>query len=438
MMSAARVPDRIVLKGARVIDPEAGIDGPRDVLINQGILEGMEPSLSAGVDAVTVPAKGKIVSPGLQDMHVHFREPGDEDAETIRSGAEAAARGGFTHVLTMPNTKPTVDNRGVVDLIMQRAREACGTVVRPCAAMTRKIEGKQLTEMMELRAAGAVAVSDDGHPVDSAEMMRRGMEYANGAGLLVISHCEDRSLSGSGVMNEGYWSTVLGLRGIPSESETSAISRDIALSERTGCALHVAHVTTAAGVDMVRRAKANGLPITAETAPHYLALTDESLKTYDARFKMNPPLRGEEDRAALKEGLRDGTIDVIATDHAPHTRERKEVELDKAPFGVIGLESSLAICIEELLRPGILDWPGLIHAMSSRVAGILGIGGGRLTVGKPANLTMIDPQVTWTIHADEFASLSSNCPFEGREVEGKVQLTMAEGRITYAETGLVG
>jgi dihydroorotase len=437
-MSALGVPNRFVLRGARVIDPESGIDGPRDALIDRGILKGMEPSLPGGVDAVDVPAKGKILAPGLQDMHVHFREPGDEDAETIATGALAAACGGFTHVLTMPNTKPPVDQKGVVELILQRAAEACGTIIRPCAAITKGLEGRELTEMIELREAGALAVSDDGHPVESAEMMRRGMEYARGAGLLLISHCEDRKLAGSGVMNEGYWSTSLGLRGIPSEAETLAIARDLGLARLTGCNLHVAHVSTEGGVELIRRAKAEGLPVTAETAPHYLALTDESLRSYDARFKMNPPLRTQEDRTALKEGLRDGTIDVIATDHAPHPSERKEVEIDAAPFGVIGLESSLSICIRELIDERCLDWPGLIHAMSSRVAGILGWGGGKLVVGKPADLTLIDPDAPWTVRAEQFASLSSNCPFEGQAVRGKVLLTMANGRITYAATGLLG
>ena len=437
-MSPLGVPSRFVVRGARVVDPESGIDGVRDILIDRGVLGAIEPSLSSGVDAVDVPAKGKILSPGLQDMHVHFREPGGEDAETIATGALGAARGGFTHVMTMPNTNPPVDQKGIVELILQRAQEACGTIVRPCAAITKGLAGQELTEMIELRQAGAVAVSDDGHPVDSAEMMRRGMEYARGAGLLLISHCEDRHLSGSGVMNEGYWSTVLGLRGIPPEAETLAIARDLALSRLAGCNLHIAHVSTAGGVELVRRAKAEGLLVTAETAPHYLALTDESLRTFDARFKMNPPLRTDADRDALKEGIRDGTIDVIATDHAPHPTEKKEVEIDAAPFGVIGLETSLAISIRELVEPGLLDWPGLIHTMSSRVAGIIGWGGGSLVVGQPADLTLIDPDARWTVRAAEFASLSSNCPFEGQAVRGKVLLTMAGGKVTHAETGLLG
>jgi dihydroorotase len=430
--------ERFVLRGARVVDPASGTDAVRDVLVKDGLLEAVEPSLPGGVDALELRAEGKILCPGLQDVHVHFREPGGEDSETIESGALAAARGGFSHVLTMPNTTPPVDHRGIVEQILRRGRAACGTVVVPAAAITKGLAGAELTEMMELREAGAIAVTDDGHPVDSAVMMRRGMEYARGAGMLLISHCEDRSLKGAGVMNEGYWSTMLGLRGIPAESETIAIARDIALARLTGCRLHVAHVSTAAGVEHIRKAKAEGLPVTAETAPHYLALTDVRLRGYDPRFKMNPPLRTEADRKALKEGLRDGTIDVIATDHAPHASERKEVELDAAPFGVIGLETSLSVCIEELIHGEVLDWIGLVHVMSARAAGLMEWGGGRLVVGEPADLTLIDPEARWTVRSEAFASLSRNCPFEGQELPGRVLLTMADGRVTHAEAGLLG
>ena len=432
------VPESLVLKGVRVVDPESGIDARRDVWIRSGHIEAMEPQLPSGVDARAWPAGSWILAPGLQDMHVHFREPGAEDAETIASGAMAAARGGFTHVLTMPNTSPPVDNGSVVELILQRARDGCGTVVLPAGAITKGLQGREITEMFELRDAGVLAVTDDGFPVDSAEVMRRGLEYARTAGLLVISHCEDRALKGSGVMNEGYWSTVLGLRGIPAEAETMAIARDLALCRLTGSRLHIAHVSTVGGVDLVRRAKAEGLPVTAETAPHYVALTDEAMRSYDARFKMNPPLRGVEDQAALKEGLRDGTIDVIATDHAPHPSERKEVELDQAAFGVIGLETSLGVCIAELVSTKVLDWTGLVWAMSSRTASICGWGGGRLVLNQPADLTLIDPQATTVVRAETFASLSRNCPFEGRTLPGQVLLTMAQGRVTHAETGLFG
>ncbi len=438
MSAALRLPERFVLAGVRVVDPESRTDGRRDILIESGRLAAVEPSLPAGVDARVCPAEGWILTPGLQDMHVHFREPGGEDAETVASGALAAARGGFSHVLTMPNTSPPVDQRSVVELIVQLGRDACGTVVTPAGAITKGLAGRELTEMFEMREAGALAVTDDGHPVDSAEVMRRGMEYASAAGVLVISHCEERSLKGAGVMNEGYWSTVLGLRGIPAASETIGIARDIDLCRLTGASLHIAHVSTAGGVDLVRRAKAEGLPVTAETAPHYLALTDRAMRSYDARFKMNPPLRGEEDRAALKEGLRDGTIDVIATDHAPHPTERKEVELDQAPFGVIGLETSLSVCIAELVEPGVLDWSGLVRAMSSRAASILGWGGGRLEVGRPADLTLIDPSERETVRAESFASLSRNCPFEGLILPGGVLLTIAGGMVTHMRAELLG
>jgi len=434
--TTSNAPNSFILRGVRVVDPESGTDAPRDVWIRDGRLEAMEPHLSDGVDARAWTAEGWILTPGLQDMHVHFREPGDEDSETIATGALAAARGGFTHVLTMPNTSPVIDSRGLVEFVIRRAREACGTVVVPAAAITKKLEGREITEMFEMREAGALAVTDDGKPVESSDVMRRGLEYAQAAGMLLISHSEDRALRGAGVMNEGYASTVLGLRGIPIEVETIAIGRDISLCRLTNSRLHIAHVSTACGIDLIRRAKAEGLPVTAETAPHYLALTDEAVRGYDTRYKMNPPLRREADRDALKDGLRDGTIDVIATDHAPHASERKDVEFDQAAFGVIGLETSLSVSIAELIAPGILDWTALVHAMSNRVASIVGWGGGRLIAGRPADCALIDPSAEWTVCADRFASLSRNCPFEGRTLPGKVLLTMSDGKITYAETGL--
>lgn len=435
-MKGTSVPESFVLQGVRVVDPESGIDERRDVWIRSGRIEAMEPGLPAGVEAILRPADGLILMPGLQDIHVHFREPGGEDAETIRSGALAAARGGFTRVLTMPNTNPVADHRGVIELQLERARSACGTICMPAAAATKGQQGKELTEMFELREAGALAVTDDGHAIDSSEVMRRALEYSRAAGLLLISHSEDRALKGAGVMNEGYVSTILGLRGIPAESETTAIARDIALSRLTGSRLHIAHVSTSGGVELVRRAKAEGIPVTAETAPHYLALTDEALRGYDSRFKMNPPLRRETDRAALKEGLRDGTIDVIATDHAPHTKERKDVELDQAAFGVIGLETSLSVCVRELVQGRVLDWPALVHAMSGRPASIIGWGGGRLERGQPADLTLVDPNAAWTVSTEKFASLSRNCPFEGNTLPARVLMTIANGRFTHVEKGL--
>jgi dihydroorotase len=430
------LPGSLLLRGVRAVDPESGGDDARDVWIREGRIEAMEPHLPEGVDARVWIADGWILTPGLQDMHVHFREPGGEDAETIASGALAAARGGFTHVLTMPNTSPVIDNRSLVEFVIRRAREACGTVVIPAVAITKKLEGREITEMFEMREAGALAVTDDGKPVESSDVMRRGLEYARASEMLLISHSEDRSLRGAGVMNEGYMSTILGLRGIPSEVETIGIARDIALCRLTRSRLHVAHVSTAGGVDLVRRAKAEGLPVTAETAPHYLALTDEAVRGYDTRFKMNPPLRREEDRLALKAGLRDGTIDVIATDHAPHPSERKAVEFDQAAFGVIGLETSLSVSIAELISPGVLDWTGLIHAMSSRVASIVGWGGGRLQTGRPADCVLIDPAAEWEVQSSRFASMSRNCPFEGRTLPGKVLFTIADGKATHVQSGL--
>ncbi|MBD3162396.1 MAG: amidohydrolase family protein [Candidatus Eisenbacteria bacterium] len=438
MSAPAEFPERVVIRGVRVVDPDSGIDEIRDLLIDRGVLEAMEPSLPPGVDGVDLSATGKIAAPGLQDMRVHLREPGDEEAETIQSGARAAARGGVTRLLAMPDTCPVADNRGVIEQILRSAAEACGTRIVPAGALTKGREGAALAEMMELRAAGVCAVTDADRAVVSSDLMRRAMEYARGADLLVISHCEDPALRGAGVMNEGYWSTILGMRGIPTEAETTMLARDIALSRRTGCRLHIGHVSCAQAVSLIRQAKAEGLPVSAETAPHYLALTEQEMRSYDALFKVNPPLRTEADRRALKEGLRDGTIDVVASDHAPHPTERKAVEVDAAPFGAIGLETALSVCIEELIVQQVLDWPGLIHAMSSRVAGILGWGGGRMEIGAPADLLLIDPDAVWEVQPDRFSSRSRNSPFLGRTLTGRVLLTIAEGRVTHMETALLG
>ncbi len=423
-----------LLRNLRWIDPRGSKDRCELHLID-GRIAAIGDSLSAP-DARTLDLDGLALLPGLFDMHVHFREPGGEDSETIATGAKAAARGGFTGVAAMPNTPTRCDQRSVVDLIQARAREACGTAIHPVAALTKNLEGQLLTEMWELKEAGAVAVSDDGFPVDSSEVMRRGMEYARMCGLPVLGHCEDRALKGKGVMHEGYWSTVLGLRGIPRECEEIGVARDLALAKLSGAQFHVCHVSTKGGVELVRRAKERGLSVTAETAPHYLTLTDECLRTYDTSFKMNPPLRTWEDVQALRAAVLDGVIDVIATDHAPHAKFLKDAELDQAPFGVIGLETSLAVCLKALVHEEGMPMEDLVERMSIAPRRLLGLPAGGLEVGALADFTLVDLDAEWMVDADRFASLGRNCPFEGWKLRGEVVWTVASGRSTYAARSL--
>ncbi|MFN8548854.1 MAG: dihydroorotase [Candidatus Eisenbacteria bacterium] len=426
----------LLLRNVRVVDPEGKENGTRDLLVREGVLERIGARLEApGVNQVDL--DGCAVMPGLFDMHVHLREPGGEDAETIATGAAAAARGGFTGVACMPNSAVRIDQRAVIDLVLGRAREACGTAIHPVAAITKNLEGQQLTEMMELKEAGAVAVSDDGFPVDSSEVMRRGMEYARMCGLTVLGHCEDRALKGKGVMHEGYWSTALGLRGIPAACEEIGIARDLALAALTGARFHVCHVSTVRGVTLVREAKARGLNVTAETAPHYLTLTDECLRTYDSSFKMNPPLRTWDDVQALRAAVRDGTIDAIATDHAPHTPLSKDGELDLAPFGVIGLETSLGVTLKALVHEEGMSLEDLVRRMAVAPRRILGLPGGTLEIGKPADLTIVSLDEEWMVDPNRFASLGRNCPFAGWKLRGKVLLTLAQGRTTHLAAELL-
>lgn len=424
-------PGAILLRNLRVIDPAGGARGQQNLLLRDGVLEAMGPQLAAeGVPSLDL--EGSCVMPGLFDMHVHLREPGGEEAETIASGALAAARGGFTGLACMPNSAVRIDQRSVVEFVQQRARLACGTAVHPVAGITKNLEGQALTEMWELREAGAVAVSDDGFPVDSSEVMRRGMEYAHMVGLPVLGHCEDRALKAKGVMHEGYWSTVLGLRGIPAACEIIGIERDLALAELTGAPFHVCHVSTKGGVESVRRAKAKGLRVTAETAPHYLTLTDECLRTYDSSFKMNPPLRTWDDVRAVRAAVIDGIIDAIATDHAPHTPLAKDGELDQAPFGVIGLETSLGVTLKALLHEEGVSAETVVERMAVAPRRILGLPGGSLELGRPADLTIVDLDAEWMVDPVNFASLSRNCPFAGWKLRGKVLFTAAAGRVTHS------
>ena len=424
---------RVVIKGGRVVDPESRLDEQRDIIVENGVIADVvrpgEPGLEAGADRV-ITADGLVVLPGLIDMHVHLREPGEEYKETVASGLAAAAAGGFCAVASMPNTKPVNDNRSVTELILARAAAAGPTRVWPVAAMTRGQAGEELCEYGDLAEAGAVAVSDDGRWVRDGGVMRRVLEYSRAFGLKVISHAEDPDLSAGGLMNEGPTSTALGLRGIPAAAEETAVYRDISLAELTGAPLHLAHISTAGAVELIRRAKAKGLAVTAETAPHYFTLTDEAVRGYRTEAKMNPPLRSAADVAAVKAGLADGTLDAVATDHAPHSVLEKLVEFDRAAFGIVGLETALALTLE-LVREGVLTLARAAACLSLNPARILGVPGGTIAPGGPADLTLVDLERAWTVDPEKFKSKGRNTPFAGREVKGLAVMTMAAGRVTH-------
>ena len=418
-----------LIAGGRVICPDQGIDATLNVLLADRKV--MELTASRPDADEVIDASGMIVSPGLIDMHVHLREPGREGEETIASGSAAAVAGGFTSVACMPNTHPAIDNEASSEFVVLQAERAGLANIYPIGAITKGRQGEELSEIGQLSRGGTVAFSDDGSPVGNADMMRRGLQYTKMFGKAIIEHCEDPALSGDGVMNEGVLSTTLGLAGIPNASEEVAIARNIILADETGGKLHVAHVSTAGGVELIRTAKRRGARVTAEVTPHHFTLTDECVRTFDPVYKMNPPLRTQADVDALLEGLRDGTIDAIASDHAPHSTEKKQLEFPAAPFGVIGLESALPVAITELIG-GVLDWPQLIAALTWNPARILGIGKGSLRPGSDADVTLIDPDVAWTIDAGAFKSLSRNCPFDGKEVRGRAVRTIVGGKTKYA------
>ena len=407
----------MLIKGARVIDPGQR-DEICDVHIDQGRIVAVAhaDSLTVDADCRIIPAQGLWLVPGLIDLHVHFREPGQEYKETIASGSLAAANGGFTAVCTMPNTCPANDDPAVTAMILEKAAEAGLVKVYPVAAISQGLKGEQLSEFGALKSAGAVAVSDDGMPVMNSQLMRRAMEYASGFGLRVISHCEDFDLAAGGAMNEGVQATQMGLSGIPNAAESVMVMRDIALAALTGTSVHIAHVSARESVVAIRRAKQDGISVTAETAPHYFTLTDTAVAGYDTHAKMNPPLRTEQDRQAVREGLADGTLDAIATDHAPHDVLEKMVEFDRAANGIIGLESALPLSLQ-LVRDGVLTEQSLIERMSLAPARFLGQDHGVRT-GLPADLTLIDPERTYTLEAQQLKSKSRNTPFDGWDLTG--------------------
>jgi dihydroorotase len=418
----------ILVKNGHIMDPANSVDGKLDLLVSGGRIAKLgKPGSIPENGARVIDAAGKLVVPGLVDMHVHLREPGFEYKETIATGTEAAKAGGFTSVCCMPNTNPVNDNRSVTDFIRAQAKDAAANVY-PIAAITKGSKGEELTEMAELHAAGCLAVSDDGKPVMHAAMMRRAMEYSKIFGLLVISHCEDSSLSGKGVMHEGAVSTELGLRGIPRAAEDVMTGRDIALAELTGCRLHIAHVSTAGSVELIRAAKARGVAVSAETCPHYFTLTEEAVRGYNTMAKMNPPLRTAEDVAAIKKGLQDGTIDVIATDHAPHAMDEKSGEFDYAPFGIVGLETALGLTLK-LVSEKCITLAEAIKRLSLNPARLMKLDKGTLSAGADADITIIDPDLEWTVDASHFKSRSKNTPFNGLKLKGRAIQTIVQGKI---------
>ena len=428
-----------LLKGGRVIDPATGRDETADVLISQGIIASIGYS-GSGEGAETIDVTGQIVAPGFVDLHTHVREPGREDEETILTASRAAAAGGFTAICTMPNTDPVADTASVVEKVWALGRQAGLVEVRPAGALTRGQKGTEMADLgeMAISAAGVRMFTDDGHGLQNALLARRVMEYLRTFDAIYAEHCEDEALAAHGQMHEGERSAALGLRGVPSEAEELMAARDIALSRLTGCRLHLLHISTAGTVELVRKAKADGLRVTAEATPHHFSVTDELLEEFDPNAKVNPPLRTESDRRAVIAGLADGTIDAIATDHAPHSWEEKDAEFLFAPPGLIGLETALALAITELVEPGHLTLAEVIERMSSAPAQILGLEGhGSLAEGRPAHVTVFDPALAWTVDATTFESKSRNTPFDGRDLHGRVNHTFFAGRRTVAEGQVV-
>jgi len=422
---------KILIKNGRLIDPVNDMDMVTDLLVEDGKVAMIDQNISiSSSDIEVIDATGQLIIPGLIDMHVHLREPGYEYKETIKSGTMAAAAGGFTTVCCMPNTKPVNDSQSVTEFILHKAATEGIVNVLPIGAITKAAKGEEITEMAELKDAGCIAFSDDGRPVMNSSVMRRALEYAKMFGLPLISHCEDLALSEDGVVNEGRVSTELGLKGIPNASEDIITARDIALSELTGGRVHIAHVSTKGSVDLIRIAKQKGLNVTAETCPHYLVLTDEAVTGYNTNAKMKPPLRSQEDVEAVRSGLKDGAIDVIATDHAPHAQEEKEMEFDYAPFGITGLETALSI-IMRLVEEGLLTLNEMVIRMSSKPAMILGIDRGNLKVGAVADITIINPHSTWVVESLNLKSKGKNTPFEGWKLKGQVSTTIVGGRVVY-------
>ena len=426
---------KLLVKGGRLIDPASGRDGAFDVLIEDGRVARVGRDVPVdGAEVFEVP-KGALVVPGLIDMHVHLREPGQEHKETIATGTASAVAGGFTAVACMPNTDPINDHAGITQFILKKAAEAGLARVYPIGAVSLGSRGEQLAELGEQRTAGCVAFSDDGRPVATALLMRRALEYARMLGVPIVNHCEDPSLKGDGVAHEGHVASKLGLRGIPGEAESIMAQRDIALAELTGGRVHIAHMSARQTLDAVRYGKARGAKVTCEVAPHHFILTDQLLAepvAYDTNTKMNPPLREQADRDAMVQGIVDGSVDVIATDHAPHHYDEKHVEFDNAPFGITGLETCVSLCLDRLVHPGLITMARFVELISVNPARILRIPGGSISEGAPADLTLLAPDLTVTVDAKAMKSKSKNTPFNGWTLRGGVAGTIVGGRVVYA------
>jgi dihydroorotase len=432
-----------LLKGARVVDPASGVDGRFDVLVDGDRVVRVAPEVPAadraGAEVLELQPDW-IVCPGFIDMHVHLREPGQEHKETIATGTAAAVAGGFTAVACMPNTDPVNDNSSVTKFIVERAAGAAARVY-PIGAVTKRSAGEQLAEIADLRAAGCVALSDDGRPVANALILRRALEYARMFDMVVIDHCEDPALKGEGVAHEGFVASVLGLRGIPAAAEEVMVHRDICLADLTGGRVHIAHLSTRGALRAVCDARARGVRVTCEVTPHHFTLTDEQLAaplSYDTNLKMNPPLRAAADRDALVGGLADGTVDAIATDHAPHHDDEKHVEFDRAPFGIVGLETAVPLALDRLVHPGVISFARLVELLSLNPARILRVPGGSLEAGAPADLTILAPNATTVVDPGRFRSLSRNTPFGGWTLKGAVAATIVAGRLAYVNEAVAG
>jgi len=420
---------KILIKGGRVISPAQKLDDICDVLIEKGKVTAIGKNLEAQ-GAEVIDADGKIVTPGLVDIHVHLRDPGLEYKEDIASGTLSAVTGGFTSIACMPNTKPVNDNQSVTNYILNKAKEVGHCRVFPIASITKGLQGESMTEMGELKGLGVYGVSDDGKPVSNAQLMRRAMEYAKPFGITIVTHAEDLELVGSGVMNEGPVSTELGLKGIPWVAEDAATAKEVMLAEFTGAHLHVAHVSTKGSIDIVRQAKKRGVHVTCEVAPHHFTLTDEAVRGYNTNAKMNPPLRSAEDREAVRQGIADGTVDAIATDHAPHHIDEKNVEFSIAMNGIVGLETALPLSLQ-LVEDGLIDLPKAVALLTCGPAAALGIPVGQLEEGGVADITVFDPELEWTVDAQQLVSKSKNTPFDGWQMKGAAICTIVAGKVVF-------
>jgi dihydroorotase len=422
---------RLLIKNGRVIDPASSIDETLDILIDRGKIEEIKPKIQ-GDGTKIIDASRLVVAPGFIDMHVHLRQPGQEDKETIKTGALAAAKGGFTSIACMPNTDPVNDSRGVTEFILSEAKRNAVVNVFPIAAVTRGLRGEEITDMSDLRAAGAVAFSDDGHPIENSLVMRRALEYSRLIDAPIIDHCEDRNLSAGGIMHEGFYSLKLGIKAIPASSEEIMVARDIILAKETGARVHIAHLSVKGAVELLRFAKQQDIPVTAEVTPHHLFLTDASMESFDSNLKVNPPIRSKQDVEALIDAVKEGLIDVIATDHAPHTPDEKDVELDQAPFGINGLETALSLLLDKLVNKNILPLEKLIAMMSTNPAKILGLENkGRIRVGADADLTILKMHQDVIVDTAQFLSKSRNNPFNGWKLKGAPVMTVVGGKIIY-------